>query len=125
VVVVAVAAAAVIVVGAVVAEIVVVVEAVVVVAVVVVVIVIIIVHQQQYCFWLGNSKAHDTRPKFLVQVSRMRNSHEKLVSFVMHSRTRFFSYEKLGWIRTCFIFSRETWHHLTQMNLCVYLHCGP
>ena len=59
-----------------------------------------------------------TRPEFLVQVSRTRNSHENLVSFVMHSRTRFFSCEKLGPIRTCSIFARETWHHVTQMNLC-------
>ena len=63
-------------------------------------------------------KAHDTRPKFLVQISYMRNWHEKLALFVMHSRTRFFSYEILGLIRTSSIFSRGTWHHVTLMNFC-------
>ena len=39
------------------------------------------------------SKAHDRRPKFSVQETRTRNSHEKLRSYVMHSRTSFLDRE--------------------------------
>jgi len=41
------------------------------------------------------TKAHDRRPEFSVQETRTRNSHEKLRSYVMHSRMSFFSCEKL------------------------------
>jgi len=39
----------------------------------------------------ADTKAHDRRPKFSVQETRTRNSHEKFRSYVMHSRTSFFS----------------------------------
>jgi len=48
-----------------------------------------IIHSHKKC------KAHDRRPKFSVQETRTRNSHEKLRSYVTHSHTSFFSCEKL------------------------------
>ena len=53
--------------------------------------------------------AHDRRPKFSVQETRTRNSQEKLRSYVMHSRTSFFSCEKLVPSSSQLYSVRETW----------------
>ena len=54
-----------------------------------------------------------------VQVSCTRNSCENLGTrtfpCVISSRASFFSYEKLGWIRTMFYSVRETWSHVIEM----------
>ena len=46
-----------------------------------------------------------------------RISYQKLGSCVMHSGTRFFWYQKLGWNGTQLYSVPETWHHMIQMHV--------
>ena len=59
--------------------------------------------------------ADGRRSKFLVQETRTRILVQEICPCVISSRASFFSYEKLGWIRTMFYSVRETWSHVTEM----------
>ena len=67
--------------------------------------------------WFGHPdcKAPDRRSKFLIRETCTRNLVQKTWTCVIISRTSFFSYEKLGWIRTLLYFVRETWSHVIEL----------
>ena len=60
-------------------------------------------------------EADDRRSKFVVQETRTRILVQEICLCVISSRTSFFSYEKLGWIRTLLYSVRETWSHVIEM----------
>ena len=57
----------------------------------------------------------DRRSNFLVRETSTRSLVQKACTCVIISRTSFFSYEKLGWIRTLLYSVRETWSHVIEM----------
>jgi len=59
--------------------------------------------------------ADGRRSKFLVQETRTRILVQEICLCVVSSRASFFSYEKLGWIRTLFYSVRETWSQVVEM----------
>ena len=64
---------------------------------------------------MAHCYADGKRSKFLVQETRTRILVQDICPCVISSRARFFSYEKLGWIRTMFYSVRETWSHVIEM----------
>ena len=64
---------------------------------------------------LDKCNADGRQSKFLIQESRTRILVQDIWPCVISSRASFFSYEKLGWIRTMFYSVRETWSHVIVM----------